>query len=224
MSFNWTGSPLSALTIVAGEAPDGPGEFAVDEGTAGRDDLVVGETYDIIGSDGREPFTLVGLTRFGDENALAGAVLMSFTLDEIQRLDGTEGRSSGSTSSASSGTRHRRAAQRLEVALPGDLEAVGGDVIIGEDQDEFSDVVSIFGNILLAFALVAVFVSTFIISNTFNILLGQRVRQLALLRALGASGGQVRFSAILEALIIGITHRYWASSVVWAWPMGSEPS
>ena len=58
---------------------------------------------------------------------------------------------------------------------------------------------------LLAFALVAVFVSTFIISNTFNILLGQRVKQLALLRALGASGGQVRFSALFEALIVGVT-------------------
>ena len=56
---------------------------------------------------------------------------------------------------------------------------------------------------LLAFALVAVFVSAFIISNTFNILLGQRVRQLSLLRALGASARQVRGSAVFEALIIG---------------------
>ena len=64
--------------------------------------------------------------------------------------------------------------------------------------------VDIFGNVLLAFALVAVFVSTFIISNTFNILLGQRVRQLALLRALGASSGQVRFSSMFESLIVGV--------------------
>ncbi|MDH3753716.1 MAG: FtsX-like permease family protein [Acidimicrobiia bacterium] len=204
LSFNWTGSSLSPLTLVVGEAPDGAGEFAIDESSADREDLVVGETYDIIGTEGREPFELVGLTRFGDENALAGAVLMSFTLDELQRIDGTEGLLQWINVSAAPDVEDAVLIERLEEALPEDIEAVKGDVIIEEDQDEFSTVVNIFGNILLAFALVAVFVSTFIISNTFNILLGQRVRQLALLRALGASAGQVRFSAVLEALIIGV--------------------
>jgi putative ABC transport system permease protein len=205
LSFNWTDSTLSPLTVVAGEAPDGPGEFAVDESTADRDNLVVGNTYDVIGIDGREPFTLVGHTRFGEGNALAGAVLMSFTLDELQRLDGTEGLIRWIDISADTDVTTEALLERLEAALPADIEAVGGDVVIAEGQDEFGDIVAIFGNILLAFALVAVFVSTFIIGNTFNILLGQRVRQLALLRALGASGPQVRFSAIFEALVIGVT-------------------
>ncbi len=204
LSFNWTDSTLDPLTLVAGEAPDEPGEFAIDEGTADRDDFVVGETYDIIGPDGRESFTLVGLTRFGDENALAGAVLMSFTLDELQRLDGTESSIRWINVAAAADVEPEVLIERLEAALPDDVEVVSGSVIIAEDQEDFADVVNIFGNILLAFALVAVFVSTFIISNTFNILLGQRVRQLALLRALGASAGQVRFSAVLEAFIVGL--------------------
>jgi putative ABC transport system permease protein len=91
---------MNPLTLVAGTRPDAPGEFAIDEGTADRDGFVLGETFDVIGAAGREPFVLVGLTRFGDENSLAGAVLVSFTLDEVQRLDGSEGTSSGSTSSA----------------------------------------------------------------------------------------------------------------------------
>ena len=204
LSFNWTGSELDPLTLVVGEAPDGPGEFAIDEGTAERDKFVVGENYDVIGVEGREPFTLVGLTRFGDENALAGAVLVAYTLDELQRLDGTEGVIQWINVAAGPDIESEVLVERLEAALPSDIEAVTGGVLTGEEQDEFSDAISIFGNVLLAFAFVAVFVSTFIISNTFNILLGQRVRQLALMRALGASTGQVRFSAVLEALIIGV--------------------
>jgi putative ABC transport system permease protein len=206
LSFNWTpDSTTNALTIVEGEAPDGPGEFAIDKSSASREDFVVGESYDVIGGGGREPFTLVGITRFGDENALAGSVLMSFTLEELQRLDGTEGSIRWISVVAEDGVDPDELIDRLAEAMPPDIEVVSGDVIIAEDQEDFSDVVSIFGNVLLGFALVAVFVSTFIISNTFNILLGQRVRQLALLRALGASSRQVRASALIESFIIGVT-------------------
>ena len=203
LSFNWTDSSLNPLTITTGAAPAGPGEFAIDEGTADRDGLIVGETYDVIGVDGREPFTLVGLTRFGDANELAGAVLVSFTLDDIQRLDGSEG-TIQLIDIAADGVEADVLIDRLEGVLPAGVEAVPGSVVVEEGQDDFATVLDIFGNVLLAFALVAVFVSTFIISNTFNILLGQRVRQLALLRALGASSAQVRFGAMLESFIIGV--------------------
>ncbi|MCP4226990.1 MAG: ABC transporter permease, partial [Actinomycetia bacterium] len=204
LSFNWSGSPMSALTLVEGEIPDEPGEFAIDQGTADRENMIVGETYDIIGVDGREPFQLVGLNRFGEENALAGAVLVSFSLDELQRLDDSEGLIRWISVAGEPGLDNNELIQRLEAALPNDVEAVLGEEVIAEDQEDFSGAVDIFGGVLLAFALVTVFVSTFIISNTFNILLGQRVRELSLLRALGASARQVRFSATYEALIIGV--------------------
>ena len=57
----------------------------------------------------------------------------------------------------------------------------------------------------MAFAIIAVIVSAFIINNTFSIVLGQRVRELALLRALGATTRQVFRSVILEAVVIGVT-------------------
>ena len=204
-AFNWGGSDLDALTLVEGRVPAGPGEFALDETTADREGFVVGNTYDVVGVDGREPFELVGINKFGEENALAGAVLTSFTLAEVQRLDGTEGTVQMIDIAADDDVSSAELIDRLAPILPSSVEAVPGDVVVDEAQDDFSTVIDIFGNVLLAFALIAVFVSTFIISNTFNILLGQRVRQLALLRALGASSGQVRFSAMLESLIVGIT-------------------
>jgi putative ABC transport system permease protein len=201
-AFNWSDTELDGLSLVTGEYPDGPGEFVLDENTADREGFVVGETYDIVGVDGREPFELVGLNKFGEENALAGLVLASFSLDEFQRLDGSEGLIQMIDIAAD--VEADVLIDRLSGVLPADVEAVTGDVVVAEAQDDFSGVIDIFGNVLLAFALVAVFVSTFIISNTFNILLGQRVRQLALLRALGASSGQVRFSSLLESLIVGV--------------------
>ena len=192
------------MHVVEGSPPSGPGEFAIDETTAGDNDFVVGETYDMIGVDGREPFTLVGVTRFGEENALAGAVMVSTTLDEVQRLDGSTGQIQFIDITTAEGTDPEELIARLGDVLPNGVEAVPGSVVVDEGQDEVREVVDLFGNVLLAFALVAVFVSVFIISNTFNILLGQRVRELALLRALGASSRQVRISAVLEALIIGL--------------------
>jgi putative ABC transport system permease protein len=202
LAFNWDDSPLSPLTLVAGTIPDGPGEFALDEDTAERDGFTVGETYDVVGVDGREPFELVGLSRFGEENALAGAVLVSFSLDEVQRLDGSPGLVQ--YIDVATDVAPDVMVGRLNAALPAEAEAVPGTTVLDEDKEDFSSVVDIFGNVLLAFALVAVFVSTFIIGNTFNILLGQRVRQLALLRALGASARQVRFGALFESSVVGV--------------------
>lgn len=202
LSFNWTDPEISGMALVEGTVP-GTGQFAIDIGTADRVDYLVGDTYEVIGASGPEQYELVGLTKFGEDNAIAGAALLSFTLDDVQRLGGMEGQVHW-IDVAAAGVETDVLLASLNSALPGEVEAVSADVVIEEEQDDFGNVVEIFGNVLLGFALVAVFVSTFIISNTFNILLGQRVRQLALIRALGASRAQVRFSSMLEALIIGL--------------------
>jgi len=203
LSFNWSDPDVTGLVLVEGAEPRSDGEFAMDVDSAARHGFVVGETYDIVASSGPEPFQLVGLTKFGEDNAVAGAVLMSFTLDDVQRLSDLDGKIHWiDVAGASVDT--ETLVSRLNSALPSDVEAVSSDIIVAEEKDDFGGVLDIFGNILLGFALVAVFVSTFIIGNTFNILTGQRVKQLALIRALGASRGQVRLSSTLEALIVGI--------------------
>ncbi len=204
LAANQQDSPTSAVMLEEGELPDGPGEFAIDFTSAGTYGFEISQSYDIVGVEGREPFTLVGTTRFGEDNALAGAVLMTFTLDEVQRLDGNDGKINSIDVTAESGVSPDELIADLEAALPAGLEAVGSDVIVDEGQEDFGATVDIFGNVLLAFALVSVFVSTFIIANTFNILLGQRIRQLALIRALGASRRQVLLAALLEAFIVGV--------------------
>ncbi|NNF53323.1 MAG: ABC transporter permease [Acidimicrobiales bacterium] len=201
-AVSWDGSDIGALRLVDGKVP-GPGEFAMDEGTVDRENLVLGATYTVVGVDGPEPFKFVGVNRFGEEGTLSEFGLVSFPLDELQRLDGSEGLVRYIDVAAAPGVDVEDLVARIELALPGGVEVITNEALVTELQNELGDIIGIFGNVLLAFALVAVFVSTFIIGNTFNILLGQRVRQLSLLRALGASSRQVRFGAVFEALIVG---------------------
>ncbi len=202
ISTSWDGSDIGALKLAEGKVP-GPGEFALDVGTAERENMFIGQTYTVIGVDGPEQFTLVGLNQFGEEGTLSDFGMASFELDELQRLDGSEGFVRYIDVAAESGVSPDELAARIAAVLPSGVEVVAHDALVADIQDEIGGIIAIFGNVLLAFALVAVFVSTFIIANTFNILLGQRVRQLSLLRALGASSRQVRFGAVFEALIVG---------------------
>ena len=203
LSFNWSDPEITSLALVEGDPPESAGQFVMDLDSADRHGFDMGQTYEIVGTTGPEPFELVGLTKFGEDNSVAGAVLMSFTMDEVQRLGGLEGKIHW-IDVAGVDVDTETLVSRVNSVLPADVETVSSDVVVAEEKDDFGAVVDIFGNILLGFALVAVFVSTFIIGNTFNILTGQRVKQLALIRALGASRGQVRFSSTLEALIIGV--------------------
>lgn len=199
---SWDGSSISAMTLLEGAVP-GPGQFALDEGTAESANMVIGQSYTVVGIDGPEQFQLVGINRFGEEDTLSDFGLTSFSLDELQRLDGSEGLIRYIDIASTDGISSEELVARIGPVLPVGTEVIGHDALVAEIQNEIGDIISIFGNVLLAFALVAVFVSTFIIGNTFNILLGQRVRQLSLLRALGASSRQVRFGSVFEALLVG---------------------
>ena len=203
VAVSWDGSEIGALRLVDGRVP-GPGEFVLDQATAERENMVIGQSYDVVGSRGPEPFELVGINRFGEEGTLGDFGMASFQLAELQRLDESEGLVRYIDVAGEPGVGAEVLASRIDAALPSGVEAVAQEALVSELEDELSGIISIFGNVLLAFALVAVFVSTFIIGNTFNILLGQRVRQLSLLRALGASSRQIRFGALFEALVIGL--------------------
>ena len=76
--------------------------------------------------------------------------------------------------------------------------------VVKESQDNLSGIIDIFGTVLLVFAGISLFVAAFLIFNVFLIVVGQRVRELALLRAVGATGGQVAGSVLLEGVAVGL--------------------
>ncbi len=88
--------------------------------------------------------------------------------------------------------------------IPPHAEAITGTKAAAEQASDVKQGLGFFNTFLLTFALIALFVGAFIIFNTFSMLVAQRTRELALMRALGASRGQVRRAVLLEAVVVGL--------------------
>ena len=189
-----------------GRQPGAPGEFAADTATASDHGLRIGETYQIIGPISAEPFELVGVFNFGDPDSHTGLgqTMAAFELDEAQRFFGLDGVYQELDVLVTAGTDVAEVQARLEAELGDGFDVLTAEVNAAEQEDDFNQVVDIFNTILLVFAFIAVFVSAFIINNTFQIIIGQRVREIGLWRAIGATPRQVSRSVITESAIVGV--------------------
>ena len=88
--------------------------------------------------------------------------------------------------------------------LGADFEVKTGEQVAADASASLKEGLSFFNKILLGFAAVALLVGTFLILNTFSIIVAQRTRELALMRAIGASGRQIIGSVVLEAIAVGL--------------------
>ena len=192
--------------IIEGEEPTTAGTFATDVTTAGDNGLRIGETYAIDGPQQQERFELVGIFRFGspDEHTSLGQTMAAFELEEAQRFFGKEDGYDQIDVIVEAGADIASVQADIQAAVGSGVEVITSEVLEEENAEGFDEVISIFNNILLAFAFIIVFVATFIINNTFQIVVAQRIRELGLLRAIGATGQQVSRSVYLEALLVGI--------------------
>ncbi len=206
LGINYAEVPsLSGLIQKEGRPPQNGEEFNLDITAAADNDFVVGERYDVITPGGRRSFTLVGTVAFNSEsNDTVGAIISVFDTRTAQQLFQREGGYNEIGIELADDGQAGAVSERIKAFLPADAEVVGRDVKIDEGQADFNEISSIFGNVLLTFAIISVVVAAFIINNTFQIVLGQRIRELALLRAIGATGRQVSRSVMGEAAIIGV--------------------
>ncbi len=88
--------------------------------------------------------------------------------------------------------------------LPRGVEVVTGQTVANEQTNDINQALGFFSTALLVFAFISLFVGGFTIFNTFSITVGQRTRELALLRIVGASRRQVFRSVLVEAAILGL--------------------
>lgn len=207
LSSSWGGpSPVSSWTLIDGRAPMGD-EIAVDQTQAANHDIAIGDIVSVGAPGDLDPrqFEVVGTVSFGDAGG-ASAYFNLFDLDTIQSLLGAEDLVDGVALSAADGVSSAALLDQVSEAISGEpnLETVLGEVLVEESNAEFAEFIDILGYILLGFAIVVLFVSIFIIYNTFAILIGQRIRQFGLLRSIGATGRQLTSMVMIEALIIGI--------------------
>jgi putative ABC transport system permease protein len=207
LGFSWGNIPaLNPMQIDAGngQAPDGPGEVVLDLNTVKNAGFSIGDTITVVGFVGPEQYQLVGAASFGGTDSLLGATLVSFELEEAQRVFGFGDELTGILVQAEPDVDAETLTARISEVLPAGVEAVTGETEQNEQAAEINEGLSFLSIGLLAFAGVAVFVGAFIIQNTFRIIVAQRTKELALLRAIGATGRQIRWMVVVEALVIGL--------------------
>ncbi|MEP9392064.1 FtsX-like permease family protein [Gordonia sp. VNK1] len=201
------GQAISPETLLpGGRAPSGPNEIVVNSSAADTGGLKVGsKTKVVVGQGNSRPMdvTVVGLLDL--PTATGGYVNVQFDQATAATLFSDGSHVSLVDMTAASGVSDDELADRVRAVLPADEYKVRtGDQVRQDQKDQVNEFLTIFTGILLAFAAIGLIVGTFIIYNTFSMIVAQRNRELALLRAIGASRPQVSRSVLFEAFIVGI--------------------
>jgi putative ABC transport system permease protein len=202
----WTADEqMASYQVASGRAPEADDEVIIDRATVDKADLSVGDEVTLATPEGNATYELVGTSRFGEADSAGGATFIGTTLAESQRLAGEPAKVDTISIRAAEGVTPEQLVERLQAAdLDPQVDVVTGEQAADEQASEIKSGFGFFTTMLLVFAAIALFVGWFIISNTFNILVAQRTKELALLRAIGASKRQVLGSVFLEAAIIGV--------------------
>lgn len=204
--FNWIDNPgLLGGNVTKGHPPRGPDEAVLDFKTADEFGFHVGDHLTMQLPKGPATFTIVGLGGIGEKgDKSAGARSALITTSRAQQLLGIDGKFSSIVVKAAPGVSQDVLAKRIQRVLPDKVEAITGAALIKETQESISQILGIITDLVAAFGWLAVFVALFVIYNTFSILIAQRTREMALLRAVGANRSQILGSVILEATIVGL--------------------
>jgi len=195
---------LNPFDLVDGEFPGAEGEIALLKGLADDEDLAVGDTIGVAAQGGTEDFEIVGVAQFGEVDSLGGATFGLFDLATAQRLLNKPDQLDVISVASSTGVPDDQLKTSLQDALGADVRVRTGDEQAASDSEDIEEALSFIRYFLLAFGFIALGVGAFVIYNTLTITVAQRVRELATLRALGASGRQVRRSVLIEGLVLGV--------------------
>jgi putative ABC transport system permease protein len=202
---NWNGHKEvhDVPKIVSGRAPDHAGEIVINNSAASKHHLAIGEQVKVVVPNAAvTQARIVGIYRVSfDTGGYLGAL---FSRDQAMSLF-TDGHHYDAVDvSAAAGVSEKTLAARIDSALPSGLKVKTGTQVSDDDTAGVAGALSFVTYILLGFGIIALLVGTFIIYNTFSMIVAQRQRELALLRAIGADRKQVRRSVVLEAMIIGL--------------------
>lgn len=198
-----TPSALSSWKLASGTWARANDETVLDQDTAKRVGFKLGDRVTVVGAKGAERLKITGLATFGDSSF--GVTVAITTAENAARIADREGQYDDIVVDAAKGVSAGTLRDRIATELAGQPYTVR----TGEEQakSQASDLKSQLGflqPILLAFGIIALFVGSFVIVNTFSATLAQRSQELALLRALGATKRQVRRSVLVESMLIGV--------------------
>ncbi|GGK09652.1 ABC transporter [Streptomyces camponoticapitis] len=194
----------AAYDFTDGAGPTEAGQIALDRSTASRGEYKVGDRVRVATNGPVKEYDLSGVFTTEDGAVNAGGSLVLFETSVAQKLYLEPGFFRDATVSAEPGASDREILRKVEPLLPEDAEAQTGTQLADDQAKQIENELSSINQMLLAFAAIALFVGIFLISNTFTMLVAQRTKELALLRAVGASRRQVKRSVMAEALVVGL--------------------
>jgi putative ABC transport system permease protein len=199
-----TAAALNPYQVVQGDAPGQAGEVAVDQDTVDDLNLAVGQELDLATSSGPTKATMVGVVS-GPSGGLSAAnrVIVVSEADAFAYLAEGDPSYDAIYATAAAGTSPDDLAASVRDAVGDDYEVKTGEQLRSDSTEGLSGITTAISTALQGFAYLALFVGLFIIYNTFSIVVAQRVREFALLRAVGASSKQIKRSVRVEATIVG---------------------
>jgi putative ABC transport system permease protein len=195
---------LNPLRLVQGQWPRGDGEIAIDESTAEKQQLEVGQTVGAFGDGPLSSYRISGIVRFGTEGSLGGTTISVFDLATAERLFDKRGKLDLIRVGAEAGVSEAELIRRIRPLLPETTQVRTGTAQAAVDSAESQEGLNVIKYFLLGFGGIALFVGSFVIANTLAITVAQRMREFATLRTLGASRRQVLASVVLESVVVGI--------------------
>ncbi|GCD42923.1 ABC transporter permease [Streptomyces paromomycinus] len=199
------GGKDSRYPVVQGRGPAAAGEIALDEATAEKGGLKLGDTVRFATDGPALHKKLVGIVHSEDPQVTAGGSLALFDTATAQKLFVHPGQYDELVVAAKPGTDEKALTAAVEKLLPKDRATATSGATLAADQAKMVEMSNqAMSKTLLVFAGIALFVGIFIIANTFTMLISQRSREIALMRAIGASRRQVVHSVLAEAGLLGL--------------------
>jgi putative ABC transport system permease protein len=202
---SWTGED-ALISLRNGRAPQSSGEVVINAGLAKIGNFKVGEQIGVLTLEPKQMFTVVGIFEYsGGRDTIGGEQTVSFTEPVAQRLMlGATGVYNVVDVKVTDKKDLTKVRDALRTELGSAYQVDTGKDLAKKQSDQIKKGLSFVTYILLGFAAVALLVGIFLILNTFSIIVAQRTQELALLRAMGASRGQMIGSVMIEACVIGV--------------------
>ncbi|MGZ8697811.1 MAG: ABC transporter permease [Gaiellaceae bacterium] len=200
----WIEDPdLNPIDVEEGEAPAAAGEIAVDKGLASKHDLTVGEKATLLTLAGPQQVTVVGITKFGSTDAIDGGGTVS-----ISKANAFDWLSSGQVEFQELYVRgagdQKELAAAIQPSVPAGFKVQDGSSFLADKRAEIGAPAEYLKKALQAFAILAMLVGGFVIYNTFSVIVSQRLRELAVMSAIGATPKQIKRSLRYEGIVIGV--------------------